>query len=586
MISDLSCLTSNRKHPPELLIMTQRQQQHFNEVMTQSSGEKTREDVNIKYCSKPQHVAAAAGKSNNFKPIDTTSIAHTAVDDDFQRALLASQQQYRDEQQKALDEKSQIERAMKESLAVAKSSTKIRRRQHQQKQSSVAIDDDDIVVIDNNSYNDENLRRKKPAKQHLVIDLGDDEKMPANHDESVNNDQVDEEMDDIQKAIRLSLEDQNKSKLSINDEMNDEELQLHRVLSRKEFENVVNSLVDMQGGFTKLEKGKMVQTGNGAGEVKNRAQSRAQYGRYMIEDFWKLFDMLEDKLDSKKGESLSKVEENHLAPTTCETDKKVEADQSQSNSPKIAHSKITALVDIGHGLGVQVLQAGWTLDVWSRGIELMEGRHAIAEAIREGMIDALRDNPPDSTKADLKLGDLVHCVLPPDGQTKRDEKLREFVLFQDKPEEVQRGLVIFANNAEEVFSSRSNDSGNGECLDAHLAELFGNMLVGGRCVTLTDIRCHLTSKDDARWYHYESFESDIGAVSWSPNKSVKVHVLTKISDDWICSNEKYVCPPSNVANVETGRLTTECLYCGEAPRRQQQRNRRKRKIFSPDDYDG
>eukprot|EP00985_Skeletonema_marinoi_P020582 scaffold12293_cov120-Skeletonema_marinoi.AAC.1 len=214
----------------------------------------------------------------------------------------------------------------------------------------------------------------------------------------------------------------------------------------------------------------------------------------------------------------------------------------------------------------------------------MEGRHEIAQVICQGVIEELRSDPPDSTKVDLRLENLVHCVLPPPGKSERDEELRRFVLFQDKPEAIQKGLVIFANNAEDVFAARSNDSGSGACLDEHLAELFGNMKVGGRCVTLTDIRCHLTSKDDARWYHYESFDSGVGAVSWSPNKSVAVHVLTKISDEWICSNEKLICPPSNVV-TEKGTLRTKCLYCEEAPRRQQQRNRRKRKIYSPEDGD-
>ena len=125
------------------------------------------------------------------------------------------------------------------------------------------------------------------------------------------------------------------------------------------------------------------------------------------------------------------------------------------------------------------MQTGWTLDVCSRGIELMKGRHNIAQFIYDGGIDGLRKDPPDSTKVDLRLGDLVHCVLPPPGKKERDEELRRFVLFEDKPE-VQKGLVIFANNAEDVFAARSNDSGKGACLDEHLAELFGNMMVGGR----------------------------------------------------------------------------------------------------------
>jgi len=375
---------------------------------------------------------------------------------------------------------------------------------------------------------------------------------------------------------------------------NDGDAEFHcRVLSRNEFENVIYPLVSLQGGFHKIEKGKMVQMGNTPGDVKNsKTQSRAQYGRYMIESFWRVLDVLEGKIDTTGDETVSDESDGKIVAKGISLDDgsvdaiKTEDGQQQNKSSSQLGSKITAFVDIGHGIGLQVMQAGWTLDVCSRGIELMEGRHEIAQVIYDGVIDELRDDPPDSTKVDLRLDNLVHCVLPPPGKSERNEELRRFVLFQDKSEKIQKGLVIFANNAEDVFAARSNDSGNGACLDEHLAELFGNMKVGGRIVTLTDIRCHLTSKDDARWYRYESFDSGVGAVSWSPNKSVAVHVLTKISDDWICSNtkNKCPCPPSTVVD-ENGRLRTKCVYCLEAPLRKLERKRKRRKIYSPEDGD-
>jgi hypothetical protein len=115
------------------------------------------------------------------------------------------------------------------------------------------------------------------------------------------------------------------------------------------------------------------------------------------------------------------------------------------------------------------------------------------------------------------------------------------------------------------------------------AELFGNMKVGGRMVTLTDIRVHLTSKEDAKWYHYESFDSGVGAVSWSPNKSVKVHVLIKTSDDWICSDPECILP-SAVVDVE-GNLTTKCVYCDKPQKRRIERRRQKRRLYTPEDGD-
>jgi len=583
---------SKRKPPPELMTLAKKRQQHHyhhETASSQSSGEKTREDVNIYHSKKP-----AAAITNNH--VTNTPPTHLRGDDakddeELEKAKLASQKQYREEQQRMNDEKAQLERVMKESLAVAKLSPQFnRQQQHQQKKKQQSlVGDDDVILIDSD---DEDLNQKMSAKRPLA-DADKDNKMPANYGTSSNNND-DEEEDDIQKAIRLSLEEQkkpahNNDDVETNDDGNDD---FHcRVLSRKEFEDVIYPLVDLQGGFPKIEKGKMVQMGNTHGDIKNsKSQSKAQYGRYMIESFWRVFDVLEGKIDTKDDEAVNDESNSPEGKSSDDSDaaalKQDEGQQEkQQNKPSSQfRSKITALTDIGHGIGLQVMQAGWTLDACSRGIELMEGRHEIAQVICQGVIEELRSDPPDSTKVDLRLENLVHCVLPPPGKSERDEELRRFVLFQDKPEAIQKGLVIFANNAEDVFAARSNDSGSGACLDEHLAELFGNMKVGGRCVTLTDIRCHLTSKDDARWYHYESFDSGVGAVSWSPNKSVAVHVLTKISDEWICSNEKLICPPSNVV-TEKGTLRTKCLYCEEAPRRQQQRNRRKRKIYSPEDGD-
>lgn len=591
-----------RKTPPELLtLMMKRQQQHFNGASSQSSGEKTREDVNIHY-SKQQHQptdrnqpAAAMNKNTTTAPIYRKG--DSKDDAELEKAIRVSQQQYREEQKRLKDEETaQLEMAMRESIVA---SSPCVNRQQRQKEKYVVDDDDGVILIDDDDDNND-CDKKLPAKQSLA-DTDKDKKMPANHinNNSSNNNNTCDNDDDLQKAIRLSLEEANKPRTkpilfdttntNDDDETNNE---FHcRVLSRNEFEDVIYPLVERNGGFAKIEKGKMVQTGNNSGDVKNsKSQSRAQYGRYMIEDFWKVFDVLEGKVDGMDDGAVNDDEPDGKIDAKSMDDavdaRKQQQEEGQPQNKIGFGPKITALTDIGHGIGLQVMQAGWTLDVDSRGIELMKGRHEIAQGIYDGVIDGLRKDPPDSTKVDLRLDNLVHCVLPPPGKNERDEELRRFVLFQDKPESIQKGLVLFANNAEDVFAARSNDSGNGACLDEHLAELFGNMKVGGRCVTLTDIRCHLTSKDDAKWYHYESFQSGVGAVSWSPNKSVAVHVLTKITNDWMCSNtsNKVPCPPSGVVD-EDGRLRTQCLYCLQAPLRKQGRKRKQRKMFCPEDGD-
>ena len=164
----------------------------------------------------------------------------------------------------------------------------------------------------------------------------------------------------------------------------------------------------------------------------------------------------------------------------------------------MAGAEVKAFVDIGSGLGIQNLQAGWSLGIPSRGVEIMKPRHYVAQALREGVLESLRRDPPDDTLVDLYLGDFS-CALTKDEHTgERDEQLRTWLLFEDKPTETQKGLVVFVNNAEEVFAARSNQNAKGVCLDAYLARLFGNMQVGGRMVTLTDVSGHLTQSTE--WF--------------------------------------------------------------------------------------
>jgi hypothetical protein len=192
----------------------------------------------------------------------------------------------------------------------------------------------------------------------------------------------------------------------------------------------------------------------------------------------------------------------------------------------------------------------------------------------EGMIrDLLKDDPPDSTAVVLKNDDFSHAFVP-DAETRcRDEALRSFLLFAEPsiPMEVQRGLVIFINNAEEVFGSRSNQNAKGQDLDSSLARLFANMQVGGRMVTLTDISCNLTQSTE--WFRRDVFESGTDAVSWgNQNKSVNVYVLTKLDDYWYCQNEKcqhkksHNLPAKNVVVDEDGEPIEKCVWCEERAR--------------------
>jgi len=204
----------------------------------------------------------------------------------------------------------------------------------------------------------------------------------------------------------------------------------------------------------------------------------------------------------------------------------------------------------------------------------MKGRHHVAEQLMEGMIrDLLKDDPPDSTAVVLKNVDFSHAIKPDAETGRRDEALRSFLLFAEPsiPIEVQRGLVIFINNAEEVFGPRSNQNAKGQDLDSFLSRLFANMQVGGRMVTLTDISCNLTQSSE--WFRRDVFESGTDAVSWgNQNKSVNVYVLTKLDDYWYCQNarcqhKKFDKLPAKNAVVDMeGEPIETCVWCKERAR--------------------
>ena len=269
-----------------------------------------------------------------------------------------------------------------------------------------------------------------------------------------NNDNESEE-DQFKRAIQASLEEEQKAKQEYS--MSPERIPW-RKLSRNEFENAVDLFVDEQGGYERIEHGALITHGNSNDMNKSRIaggggknQTGAQYGRYTISATSRLFDVLEGMADINIDEEIIEGTVNSVSESPGnkrdakkKKKRKLEKDTRLSGLPG---AKIKAFVDIGHGIGIQVLQAGWTLGVPSRGVEIMKDRHLVAEALREGVLEGVRDNPPDSTLVELTLADFSRAIVSED----RDEKLRSFLLFNDKMM-AQDGLVIFINNAEEVFA--------------------------------------------------------------------------------------------------------------------------------------
>jgi hypothetical protein len=340
-----------------------------------------------------------------------------------------------------------------------------------------------------------------------------------------------------------------------------------RYLSRHELQVAVDAFVNMQGGYEAIENGELIRYGNnntmrsasvadycGVGGIH---QTGAQYGRYSIVGLWRVFDVLqgEAELDVPEGKVLKEM----MKYTTPEA--------RHNRLDGLSCAKINAFVDIGHGLGIQVLQAGWSLGVQARGVEIMEDRHRASELIRQGVLESLRDDPPDDGAVELRWRNFRYAVET----ATRDEELRTYLLLKDRSMTVQKGLVIFVNNAWEVFSARSNLSAKDVDLDALLARLFASMQIGGRMVTLYDVSCHLTSTE---WFRRDIFESGTNAVCWgNQNKSVIVFVLTKLSDHWSCRYDNcdhkklHNRPATNDVVDVNGEQIECCAFCSKKAKR-------------------
>ena len=308
----------------------------------------------------------------------------------------------------------------------------------------------------------------------------------------------------------------------------------------KVFYDSLETFVQDNDGWDAIENGQLVKEGNG-GDGAAGNQTRAQYGRYVMEGFEDLLQRL-----------------------------------------AAGGKRLGAFVDIGHGIGTTVMHAGLTRRVVARGIEIMEKRHHVAEQLLEGLkADLCHNMDFDSTLVELRRGDFTWAVEPSDtaGQeqhnvygsryeefvemddSNRNINLRNYLLCADLPKEDRECMVIFVNNFNDIFGARSVKTGK-PTLDVQLTELFANMEPGGRMVTLGDITQHLPP--NASWYTREVMTSGENVVSWG-SLPVDLFVLTKTSDRWRCPAPG--CPTRQlpdcwIAAVDgNGRILMECPYC-------------------------
>eukprot|EP00956_Cyclotella_meneghiniana_P011026 scaffold15443_cov50-Cyclotella_meneghiniana.AAC.5 len=552
----------------------------------QTSGESSMEMCRVASASRPCETYSHDDIINNephYQQQQHLTKDDEMIHDDKYEASLQSRNKHllkSEEERTRHDDDESLQRAIRESSAIAKNASQLKSESEFEDELQRAIHDDD-----------------------------NDAKPPAIRGTDSN---ITEE-DELQKAIRQSIQDyannNQKNTTTTYETTTTATAALHpkcKTLNNVEFTHVIYEYLQLYGGIHAIEKSNAVKDGNSNslkhyGKHKSHTaygggkhQTGAQFGTFSVENMYRIYNVLEGKANVRLDEPQADL---HLIPNGVmeelgfvrdeSTGKYVMVDDEDGNndnnssrdsSPSkrlegLAAAKIQAFVDIGHGFGIQVLQAGWSLGVPSRGIELMADRHNIALQIRDGVIDRYRDDPPDSTMVELKLADFTRAMIPDVETYASDANLRSFLLFKDKTMKIQRGLVIFVNNAENVFGPRSNQKKDGLFLDHYLAQLFANMEIGGRMVTLTDVSCYLNNGNDD-WYTRDVFLSGLGAVLWSSyfKSSICVYVLTKMSNSWKCR----FCKKTSAVITDDGQVCNRCVWCDRETKNTTRNKKRKR----------
>ena len=129
-------------------------------------------------------------------------------------------------------------------------------------------------------------------------------------------------------------------------------------------------------------------------------------------------------------------------------------------------TKDDVFLDIGHGIGNACLQAAFTAGCEARGIEVVRGRHSIAQVFRDDMLSVAQAIPKSFSIGEINLR---HGRL-------EDRAHVEFLT---------RGVTrVIANNYNGNFAEKSSKNGQTYTLDDYIAGLFGRMAPGTILVTL------------------------------------------------------------------------------------------------------
>lgn len=135
-------------------------------------------------------------------------------------------------------------------------------------------------------------------------------------------------------------------------------------------------------------------------------------------------------------------------------------------------------------------------------------------------------------------------------------------------ERCREATVLFVNNANQVFQSRSTTNSTERTLDWHVARLFAGMKTGARMICFEPLLELETERMSACFFRI-AHTSESGATSWT-RQSMKPRAFVtyrKVSDTWTCPDcqtENPLLEPSSDQCNET--FHEMCIKCYSRPR--------------------
>jgi hypothetical protein len=255
---------------------------------------------------------------------------------------------------------------------------------------------------------------------------------------------------------------------------------------------------------------------------------------------------------------------------------------------EMMHLKKThTFVDFGHGIGNACFQAAYTVGCDAKGVELVNARYFVSEALNRGLFRAASS---DKNRA-------AGSVILKHGRIE-DAALREWLTDVD---------AVFVNNFHGVFNCRS---GQKKCanryIDHYIAALFAQMKPGTVMVTMDEIlqlglplssinekrkNRQLSVSSNASFFSLEKMELGPAneTVTWSENggcrNMVQVYKYTRLAQDDDAQGAVILCAnpgcaharnetPIPATKVEDGRLVMNCCDCKIEPTNTRARRRR------------